>query len=207
MAGRDRHRKIFRPHVIVARSRGVGEPKKDFFLGHLQPPFKRYVTLTSSQSDRCPVRCRHEQAEYLEELDGAKVEDLTGKAKVGPGALAPQPKLDIILGGVVLLSGQQREVKIESWLVDEKVSTEESNEDEELNVCEGELTGVEGGVGDEDEEVSHSNRFKKDLMTPCTYCTVLVPTNFAEPTDCYYEINVTLVMPEVEGVSRTETER
>ena len=57
------------------------------------------------------MRCRHEQAEYLEELDGAKVEDPTGKAKVGHAAFAPQPKLDIILGGVVLLSGQQREVK------------------------------------------------------------------------------------------------
>jgi len=54
------------------------------------------------------VRCRHEQAKYLEELDGAKVEDPTGKAKVGHAAFAPQPKLDIILGGVVLLSGQNR---------------------------------------------------------------------------------------------------
>jgi len=41
---------------------------------------------------RC--RCRHEQAEYLEELDGAKVEDPTGKAEVGHAALAPKPKLD-----------------------------------------------------------------------------------------------------------------
>jgi hypothetical protein len=49
----------------------------------------------------------------LEEL-----EDPTGKTKVGHAALAlaPKPKLEIILGGVVVLSGQQREVKIESWM-------------------------------------------------------------------------------------------
>ena len=53
----------------------------------------------------------------MEELDGAKVEAKVGHAAL---ALAPKPKLDIILGGVVVLSGQQREVKIESWLVEEK---------------------------------------------------------------------------------------
>jgi len=72
------------------------------------------------------------------------VEDPTGKAKLGHAALAPKPKLDIILWGVVLLSGQQREVKIESWLVEEKRLgigkgtclglAEEFNEDEEVNV-------------------------------------------------------------------------
>ena len=112
------------------------------------------------------MRCRHEQAEYLEELDGAKVEDLMGKAKVGHAALAPQPKLDMILGGVVLLSAQQREVKIESWLVEEKSlgigkgtclgEAEEFNEDKELNVCKMDWCRRESVY--EDEVVSDSNR-------------------------------------------------
>eukprot|EP00984_Skeletonema_dohrnii_P010058 scaffold3893_cov89-Skeletonema_dohrnii-CCMP3373.AAC.7 len=82
-----------------------------------QLPIKNPVTPTSfstaqtgwrgkRHSDGCPVRCRHEQAEYLEELEGGGSD---GQSKGGSRTchLTPKPKLDIILGGVVVLSGDR----------------------------------------------------------------------------------------------------